>query len=128
MKGIFKQAGITLIELMIVVVIIGIFAGISYPTFVDYVREARRAEAIAQLLILQMAQEEYRLKNESYADIAALIIPFSSDYYTFSVSDIGMQTYTLLATATGTQTNDTGCTTITLNQNDQKSPAECWER
>ncbi|WP_417688057.1 type IV pilin protein [Pseudidiomarina sp.] len=123
-----KQAGMTLIELMIVVVIIGIIAGIAYPNFVDYVREARRADAMGQLLTLQMAQEEYRLKNTSYADIATLGITLSSDYYTFSVSNIGAETYTLTATATGGQTNDTGCTTITLNQNDQKSPAECWER
>ncbi|RUO47626.1 type IV pilin protein [Pseudidiomarina aquimaris] len=123
-----KQAGMTLIELMIVVVIIGIIAGIAYPNFVDYVREARRADAMGQLLTLQMAQEEYRLKNTSYADIATLGITLSSDYYTFSVSNVGAETYTLTATATGGQTNDTGCTTITLNQNDQKSPAECWER
>lgn len=123
-----KQAGMTLIELMIVVVIIGIIAGIAYPNFVDYVREARRADAMGQLLTLQMAQEEYRLKNTSYADIATLGITLSSDYYTFSISNVGAETYTLTATATGGQTNDTGCTTITLNQNDQKSPAECWER
>lgn len=128
MQAKLKQAGMTLIELMIVVVIIGIIAGIAYPNFVDYVREARRADAMGQLLTLQMAQEEYRLKNTSYADIATLGITLSSDYYTFAVSNIGAETYTLTATATGGQTNDTGCTTISLNQNDQKTPAECWER
>lgn len=128
MQAKLKQAGMTLIELMIVVVIIGIIAGIAYPNFVDYVREARRADAMGQLLTLQMAQEEYRLKNTSYADIATLGITLSSDFYTFSVSNIGSETYTLTATATGGQTNDTGCTTLTLNQNDQKSPADCWER
>jgi type IV pilus assembly protein PilE len=128
MQAKLKQAGMTLIELMIVVVIIGIIAGIAYPNFVDYVREARRADAMGQLLTLQMAQEEYRLKNTSYADIATLGITLSSDYYTFAVSNIGAETYTLTATATGGQSNDTGCTTISLNQNDQKTPAECWER
>ncbi len=128
MQAKLKQAGMTLIELMIVVVIIGIIAGIAYPNFVDYVREARRADAMGQLLTLQMAQEEYRLKNTSYADIATLGITLSSDYYTFAVSNVGAETYTLTATATGGQTNDTGCTTISLNQNDQKTPAECWER
>lgn len=128
MQAKLKQAGMTLIELMIVVVIIGIIAGVAYPNFVDYVREARRADAMGQLLSLQMAQEEYRLKNTSYADIATLGIAPSSDYYTFSVSNIGAETYTLTATATGGQANDAGCTTLTLNQNDQKAPAECWER
>lgn len=128
MQAKLKHTGMTLIELMIVVVIIGIIAGIAYPNFVDYVREARRADAMGQLLTLQMAQEEYRLKNTSYADIATLGITLSSDFYTFSVSNIGAETYTLTATATGGQVNDTGCTALTLNQNDQKSPAECWER
>ncbi|RUO56187.1 MULTISPECIES: type IV pilin protein [Pseudidiomarina] len=128
MQAKLKQAGITLIELMVVVVIIGIIASAAYPNFVDYVREARRADAMGQLLTLQMAQEEYRLKNTSYADIATLGITLTSDYYTFSVSNIGNETYTLTATATGGQANDTGCTTLTLNQNDQKSPAACWER
>ncbi|RUO61839.1 type IV pilin protein [Pseudidiomarina insulisalsae] len=128
MQANLKQSGMTLIELMIVVVIIGIIASAAYPNFVDYVREARRADAMGQLLTLQMAQEEYRLKNNSYADIATLGITLNSDYYNFSVSNIGAETYTLTATATGGQVNDTGCTTISINQNDRKTPAECWER
>lgn len=120
--------GMTLIELMVVVAIIGIIAAAAYPNYVDYVRESRRADAIGQLLSLQMAQEEYRLKNPSYANIATLGVTLSSDYYTFSVSNIGAETYTLTATATGGQANDTGCTTLNLNQNDEKTPADCWQR
>lgn len=123
-----KTSGVTLIEIMVVIVIIGIIAAVAYPNFVDYVREARRADAMGQLLTLQMAQEEYRLKNTSYADIATLGVGVSSDFYTFSTSNLGAETYTLTATATGSQTNDTGCETISINQNDQKTPAECWER
>lgn len=123
-----KSAGMTLIEIMIVIVIVGILAGVAYPNFVDYVREARRADAIGQLLTLQMAQEEYRLKNAAYANIATLGITLSSDFYDFSVTNIGAETYTLTATAKGTQVNDSGCTSMTLNQNDQKAPAACWER
>ncbi|MBY6063597.1 type IV pilin protein [Pseudidiomarina sediminum] len=123
-----KSAGMTLIEIMIVIVIVGILAGVAYPNFVDYVREARRADAMGQLLTLQMAQEEYRLKNAAYANIATLGITLSSDFYDFSVTNIGAETYTLTATAKGTQVNDSGCTSMTLNQNDQKAPAACWER
>lgn len=128
MQAKLKASGMTLIEIMIVIVIIGIIAAIAYPNFVDYVREARRADAMGQLLTLQMAEEEYRLKNTTYADIATLGVGASSDFYTFSASNLGAETYTLTATATGSQTNDTGCTTISINQNDQKTPAECWER
>lgn len=128
MQAKLKSAGMTLIEIMIVIVIVGILAGVAYPNFIDYVREARRADAMGQLLTLQMAQEEYRLKNTSYASIADLGITLTSDFYDFSVTNIGGETYTLTATAKSTQVNDTGCTEITLNQNDQKAPAVCWER
>ena len=118
--------GMTLIELMVVVVIIAIIGGIAYPLFTDYVREARRADAISQLLTLQMAQEEYRLRNNSYAELADLGTTASSDFYAFSASNIGSETYTLTATAIGVQVNDTDCASMSINHNDQRTPAECW--
>ncbi|WP_339879629.1 type IV pilin protein [Pseudidiomarina gelatinasegens] len=122
-----KLSGMTLIELMIVVAIIGIIAAIAYPNFTNYVKQGRRADAMGELMKLQMAQEEYRLRNASYASIADLGFTSSSEFYTFSVSNIGAETYTLTATATGAQTSDTDCATMSINQNDQKTPATCWQ-
>lgn len=122
-----KLSGMTLIELMIVIAIIGIIAAIAYPNFVDYVQKGRRADAMAELLSLQMAQEEYRLRNANYATIVELGFTSSSEFYNFSVSDIGAETYTLTATAKGAQTADTDCTTMSINHNDQKTPAQCWQ-
>ena len=118
--------GMTLIELMIVIAIIGIISATAYPIYVDYVREARRADAISQLLNLQMAQEEYRLRNTSYATLDQLGGAVPSEFYDFSVTNVAAETYTLTATAKGSQTADTACATMTLNQNDQRSPAGCW--
>ncbi|WP_417659709.1 type IV pilin protein [Pseudidiomarina sp.] len=122
-----KLSGMTLIELMIVVAIIGIIAAIAYPNFTNYVKQGRRADAMGELMKLQMAQEEYRLRNASYATIADLGFTSSSEFYTFSVTNIGAETYTLTATATGAQTSDTDCATMSINQNDQKTPATCWQ-
>ncbi|SFR44383.1 type IV pilus assembly protein PilE [Pseudidiomarina maritima] len=122
-----KLSGMTLIELMIVVAIIGIIAAIAYPNFTDYVKQSRRADAMGELLKLQMAQEEYRLRNTSYATIADLGFTSSSEFYTFSTSDIAAETYTLTATAKGAQVSDTECATMSINQNDQKTPAACWQ-
>ncbi|RWU12899.1 prepilin-type N-terminal cleavage/methylation domain-containing protein [Pseudidiomarina gelatinasegens] len=120
-------SGMTLIELMIVVAIIGIIAAIAYPNFTNYVKQGRRADAMGELMKLQMVQEEYRLRNASYASIADLGFTSSSEFYTFSVTNIGAETYTLTATATGVQTSDTDCATMSINQNDQKTPAACWK-
>lgn len=122
-----KLAGMTLIELMIVVAIMGIIAAIAYPNFTDYVKQGRRADAMGELMKLQMAQEEYRLRNTSYASIADLGFTSSSEFYTFSASDLGAETYTLTATAKGAQASDTACATMSINQNDQKTPTTCWQ-
>ena len=67
MKVSFINKGFTLIELMIVVAIIGVLASIAYPSYQDYVLRAKRADAKAGLLNLQLAQEKYRANCIQYA-------------------------------------------------------------
>ncbi|MEM8546479.1 MAG: type II secretion system protein [Cyanobacteria bacterium P01_H01_bin.119] len=60
------QAGFTLIELMIVMVILGILAAIALPTFASMTRRARYSEARLQLNAAAKQIQLYRLEHGSY--------------------------------------------------------------
>ena len=63
---IIQHRGFTLIELMITVVIISIIAAIAYPSYIDSVRKARRADAQAHMLELASFMERFYTENNRY--------------------------------------------------------------
>lgn len=58
--------GFTLIELMITVAIIGILAGIAYPSYQDSVRKSRRAEGRTAIMEVLQQQERYMTQRNTY--------------------------------------------------------------
>lgn len=126
-----KHSGFTLIELMIVVVVIGILAAIALPSYQDYARKSRRAELQTELLDAQLLQEKWRANNVKYAITTTSIGSPASDYYTIAIT-AGTNSYTFTATAIGNQTKDkqygVNCNSLTLNQSNTKTPAECWRK
>ena len=61
------QNGVTLIELLTVIVVIGILASIAVPSYRNYLIRAQRTEATTALLNLQAAQEKFYLQQNRYA-------------------------------------------------------------
>jgi len=60
------EAGVTLLELMIVVVIVGVLAVAAIPAYRGYAVRAHRTEARAALLRLAVNQERWYLQHHTY--------------------------------------------------------------
>jgi len=63
----------TLVELMVVIVIIGVLAGLLLPTVVGIKRSARSAECKSNLHQVHVALELYRNSNDSMYPYAAIL-------------------------------------------------------
>jgi prepilin-type N-terminal cleavage/methylation domain-containing protein len=66
MNHIRRQAGFTLVELMIVVTIIGILAAIAIPAYRGYVQQAHLDEAKPYLLDIASKERSYKVRNGVY--------------------------------------------------------------
>ena len=66
----FKQAGFTLIEVMVVVVIMAILAAIVVPRIIDRPDQAKIVAAKQDILAIQNAMDLYKLDNGVYPTTA----------------------------------------------------------
>ena len=61
-----KDKGFTLVELLIVVVVIGILAGIAVPMYLGQRTKSMQSEATANLQALRLLEEQYFAENACY--------------------------------------------------------------
>lgn len=103
-----KQSGITLIELMIVVVIIGILATIALPSYRQYIERTRAGDAQSALMSLANAMERYHTQNGTYVGAAVgtggifpAEAPLDGDnkFYDLKIESATVNAYELLAEA-----------------------------
>lgn len=65
-----RNTGITLIELLIVVAIVGIIASIAVPAYSKNMEKTRRKDAMASLLALSQAMERHYTEKSTYVSAA----------------------------------------------------------
>jgi len=104
-RHITLQAGFTLIEVMIVVVIVAILAGIALPAYSSYVLRGKIVEATNDLSSIRAAMEQYYQDNRTYQDVSATILSPcnpanypATKYFALSCPVQTATTYTILAT------------------------------
>jgi type IV pilus assembly protein PilE len=138
------ERGVSLLELMIVVLIVGVLASLATASYRKYSMRANRTDASTTLLQLQVAQEKFFLQNNTYATSVATAVAAPpaglgmnltaggvtpGGWYVITIASTGPTQYTVTATATGTQTSDTGCLVYTINQQGTRTPTDasgCW--
>ena len=137
-----RQAGFTLIELMIVVAIVGIIGAIAFPSYDSYMKKSRRSDAKVGMAKIADRLERYYINNDTYTttvtDLGFADNQSENGYYTFAISTTNARAnYTITATAQGAQTQDTDtsagdCTVMTLDSTGLKgapntsTPEKCW--
>jgi type IV pilus assembly protein PilA len=62
-----REDGFTLVELLVVVLILGLLAALSIPSFINQTGKASDAEAKNNLQVSQRAMETYFLDHDTYA-------------------------------------------------------------
>lgn len=136
-----SMAGMTLIELMIVIAVLAILVGFAMPAYNDYVIRANRSEAIDALLTAASCQERLYTKRNRYDSTTGTCLTntntTSNNYQIrFSAFDAtDGQSYTLQAQAQSAQLKDS-CGNLTLTDkgvrgaskvSGQSKIADCWK-
>lgn len=112
-----RQAGFTLIEIMIVVVIVGVLSAIAYPSYERHVKRSLESEAQGQIIQLAGALEAHRAKNFSYSGASISALAPTLDGNKHYASNLALsnanQSYTITTTPQSSRVS--GMPTLTYN-------------
>jgi len=132
-----SMRGITLIELMIVVVVISILAAVAFPNYQEFSARAKRNEAKSALLQIAVNQERFYMNNNAFTlDMTALGFsndPFTTDTgsYVIDVTSADATNFSATATYQLGGNEATKCLTFTVDGRGAKTSdpeTDCWER
>ncbi len=139
-----QSRGWTLAELLITVALMGLLAALALPTYQQQQRQARRSDAQAALLQLQIDQARWRSAHDSHAD-SLTALGWASDrspqgHYQIRLVEANPEGYSAQAIALNKQAADRDCTPMRLSWQDSATtvfgageqldsdPHRCWRR
>lgn len=125
--------GVTLIELVIVVAVIGILLSTAVPSYQGYILRVHRSEAIRLLLQASMCQQRVWATQGHY-DTSRCLPATGPQRYQLSYDPPGTQgaSFLVMATPQGAQRVD-ACGSLTMDQNGNRGISatetgvvKCW--
>ncbi|MGP8306428.1 type IV pilin protein [Vibrio sp. YIC-376] len=131
-----RLGGMTLIELLIAVVIVGIISAVAYPSYTNHVIKSHRTVALSDISRIQLELETSYDNGYDWSHIIpgghCAICDSDSNRFTFSIVSSATTAYTITATAKSDRGQDgdscfpAGVNTITLTSANVESPNACW--
>ena len=136
------ENGFSLIELMIVLAIIGVLAGIAVPNYNEYITRSRITEGVASLSDARVRMEQYYQDNRYYnTDGSAattcapsVTVPATANFNYVCATTANGQAYTWTANGIGPMLNfsytinqaNARSSTIAANAAWPAATANCW--
>lgn len=147
------NAGFTLMEMMIIVVVIGILMAVALPGYQNAMIKSRRADGMRALMELASRQERFYAQNSTYSDNISDDegLDFGStttpeEHYSLRLDQCVISSddedeegevlgwdrcYRLEADPRGEQVKDTQCATLSINARGERTATgtlgtDCW--
>jgi len=133
-----QPRGVTLIELLIVIAVIGILSAIAVPAYTEHTLKGRRAAAKAMLYEVLQHSERFYSENNTFTDdmedlgYGAGVILSENGSHEITLADGPSGDLTTSVTISATPVAaDAKCDVLSLSSNMAKAatgstPAKCW--
>lgn len=121
----------SLIELLLVVMLLGILAAMALPSHSKHIEKNRGREAEANLMVIYNTEKRYKLDNDAYYVCAPsctidsinknLTLNIADTYFNYSISSCGNDGKGFIAVATR---RDRDCSGKAMNITDRGGPVQ----
>lgn len=136
-RTVMKEEGFSLTEMVVVVAIVGILAGIAWPSYMKSVMKSNRTDAKTELLdYAQRVQRCFTATGKYNASSCSAMNSLSATdgahsrggFYNLSATDVTETAYSLQASpvANSTQSKDKDCAVFVLDQTGKKSARDTY--